>query len=553
MSGSPPMLRRTGDAVALVTLLVPYALLAHRFWFVTDDAYISFRYARHWAMGMGLRFNPDDAQPVEGFSNFLWVALATLCESVGIPPEQVLLWLSFSCGALLLIWVFRVLRDTGLDPLASLVATAFAGWSPAYALHASTGLETLPYSLVMFALFHRLVIREQGIDMRGALICGVALTLLRVEGFFWWILMLALCSATRARAGQDWRRPVAILATCAVLLAVAVTAARVLHFGDPIPNTVRAKAGFGPERLARGFAYLAHFLTTFVTPAAFLVAAPWCGYRSLTPRTTAAIGMALAIWGYAVAVGGDFMAMGRFLVPSLAFVALTIGAALAQIDRQRVPVLGIALVTLMVGFLPAWNLHLAPERLRSHFHIHGATPYITDYERFVFQRENALRWVRRGQALARFSDPSPRPSVVLGAIGATGYYSGLTVFDQHGLIDREVARQPVKSGAIPGHERYVSPGFFLARSPTFLFAELSDGASPAAIARTLQRNAQVLRKAGLEESYVPRALRLDGPEERQHPEYLLVGQRIPAGRDPDRAWRRYERTQTQLSGSGATR
>ena len=39
-----------------VTLLgLPYIYLVHRFWFVTDDAFISFRYARNLAAGHGLR------------------------------------------------------------------------------------------------------------------------------------------------------------------------------------------------------------------------------------------------------------------------------------------------------------------------------------------------------------------------------------------------------------------------------------------------------------------------------------------------------------------
>ena len=51
-----------------------------RFWFLCDDAYISFRYARNWAMGFGLRYNLGDHVPVEGYSNFLWVAWAAVFE-----------------------------------------------------------------------------------------------------------------------------------------------------------------------------------------------------------------------------------------------------------------------------------------------------------------------------------------------------------------------------------------------------------------------------------------------------------------------------------------
>ncbi len=59
---------------------VPYALLVHRFWFVTDDAFISFRYARNLVLGHGLRFNPGEHLPVEGYSNFLWVLICAVFE-----------------------------------------------------------------------------------------------------------------------------------------------------------------------------------------------------------------------------------------------------------------------------------------------------------------------------------------------------------------------------------------------------------------------------------------------------------------------------------------
>ena len=64
-----------GTPGARVRVALPWLLLAsgaavlavhvRTYAFVTDDAYISFRYARNWAQGAGLVFNPGDA-PVEG-------------------------------------------------------------------------------------------------------------------------------------------------------------------------------------------------------------------------------------------------------------------------------------------------------------------------------------------------------------------------------------------------------------------------------------------------------------------------------------------------------
>lgn len=49
--------------------LVLLGYLAHVTWFLTDDAFISFRYARNLLEGHGLVFNPGEY--VEGYSNFL--------------------------------------------------------------------------------------------------------------------------------------------------------------------------------------------------------------------------------------------------------------------------------------------------------------------------------------------------------------------------------------------------------------------------------------------------------------------------------------------------
>ncbi|MBD3195357.1 MAG: hypothetical protein GF317_09895 [Candidatus Lokiarchaeota archaeon] len=43
--------------------------------FITDDAFISFRYSKNLANGYGIVFNPNTDNPVEGYSNFLWVVL----------------------------------------------------------------------------------------------------------------------------------------------------------------------------------------------------------------------------------------------------------------------------------------------------------------------------------------------------------------------------------------------------------------------------------------------------------------------------------------------
>ena len=97
-------------------------VLSYLSWFITDDAFIAFRYVRNFVEGHGLVFNPGEH--VEGYSSFLWVLeLAAIWKIFGLPPEDVAQWLSvgYTAGviALLLWWVHRD---------ATLLNCGLAGW-----------------------------------------------------------------------------------------------------------------------------------------------------------------------------------------------------------------------------------------------------------------------------------------------------------------------------------------------------------------------------------------------------------------------------------------
>ena len=80
-------------ALSFVPWLVLLGWLASVAWFITDDAFISFRYARNLLEGHGLVFNPGEY--VEGYTNFLWVLeLAAIWGLLGIRPEDAAQWLS---------------------------------------------------------------------------------------------------------------------------------------------------------------------------------------------------------------------------------------------------------------------------------------------------------------------------------------------------------------------------------------------------------------------------------------------------------------------------
>ena len=66
-------------SVRLVLLGLAVGVLAYvgyrLFFFITDDAFIAFRYINNQKLGYGLVWNPPPFQPVEGYTSWLWIVL----------------------------------------------------------------------------------------------------------------------------------------------------------------------------------------------------------------------------------------------------------------------------------------------------------------------------------------------------------------------------------------------------------------------------------------------------------------------------------------------
>src|SRR5713226_6094624 len=75
------------------------------FWFLTDDAYIAFRYVYNSRLGFGYVWNAPPFKPVEGYTSFLWIVLLDIIWRVtGIDPpgSANVVALIFAAGTLLL-------------------------------------------------------------------------------------------------------------------------------------------------------------------------------------------------------------------------------------------------------------------------------------------------------------------------------------------------------------------------------------------------------------------------------------------------------------------
>ena len=276
-------LRRT--PVLLILACAPWLVvlgwLAAVSWFLaTDDAFISFRYARNLIDGHGLVFNVGER--VEGYSNFLWtLELAAIWRVFGIPPEDAAPWLSVAFTAATLAsmawWIARLpnLQHRRLVMWMSLglvcSSATFAVWT------SGGGLETRQFTF--FIVLAVVLLTTYRNSRRGLLAASTSLalaSLTRPEGpliavscFAWFILQSILSPKrtpvdqtegspasptthagafvvhplTRIRSIADrisWRDLLCLIAPFAVIVC-AHFLFRYAYYGEWLPNTYYAK------------------------------------------------------------------------------------------------------------------------------------------------------------------------------------------------------------------------------------------------------------------------------------------------------------------------
>ena len=403
----------------------------------SDDAYISYRYARSLATGHGLTFNPGER--VEGYSNLLHVALLApvflFARDAAAHPVSVALSLIFAVAALALF--HRRVRARHGPLAAAAAALLFAAW-PALWLWTASGMETALVLLLQVALWAE-VTREDGEDEARALIVVIVLLVLaRADGFVsagLGVTFLALRGDRRARAAS-----IALAASMAVLVAI-----RLVYYGHPLPNTYYAKVS-GPlaARIADASGQLADLaLQAGLLPYLVILVVAAFGWRGRRPpyEPLFAAGW-LAYWIY---VGGDVFGE-RFLL-----VLVPLGAAVLArwiADGRR----GLAAVALGVALL---------------FQV---APLVSD-RRFRYASARYDRWVELGRLL---SHPEHRGrTLAIDAAGKAPYYSRLPTIDMLGLTDAHIGHRPAARFSV-GHNKH-DADYVLSRNPDFIATWIDEG------------------------------------------------------------------------------
>lgn len=458
-------------------ILVGIGVLMFGVWkyagFLTDDSFISLRYAQNLLDGNGLVWNHGER--VEGYSNFLFVMLVSALGFAGFDlvfASQCLGVASFLVTLGYLIWKFRVWRRDYLnnDVVCTLPAL-ITGTAYCMIIWSFGGLETALFS---FLVTVGVLTAQDGLNrrLREAVFAGFILglaTLTRPDGALFLgiasVFYFVLCVRYKTISAK---RILALVVPFAVIVG-AHEIWRIAYYGQLVPNTWYVKGDLSWDKIDMGWRYVVGFVVT--QPSLLPLLALSLGFRAVTRtwnlRLSFLAAMIVAYTLYIVAIGGDHMLAYRPLVAVIPLTAVTIVLALEPVMRGlRGWVVGVIFLLFAIGQI------VFPGR-----GIQGA------------ERPDGASYC--GRIVGDYiRDNWPDGSLVaLNSAGATPYYArDIRFLDMLGLNDTAIARRRnipmlLPYQAVPGHAkgdgRYV-----FERRPDYIIAGPSNG-SDIRRARTL--------------------------------------------------------------------
>lgn len=444
--------RQVAYAVALpaVAALAARALTGPR---PIDDAYITFRYARSMAEGMGLVYNPGEW--VLGTTAPLWALfLAGLARLTGtaIPVLAASSSALFDAvNAALLAWLCLRL---GLGPLTAALAGLTWAVNPFSAGFAASGMESSAFVLVMLGSLCLAAARRDALAaFAGGLGVGI-----RPEAALLVVAAVTWCAWREHRV--PWRAGLA-----GALPIACWAAALVVLYGSPIPQTVLAKQVAYPPRPA------------FENLAAFALQAGLPGWSTfMLNALPPGVAWVVAVLGAVTLLLGLRRALplvpasGFAWQPFALFWALYVGAYVVAGLRG-----GRLWPWYLVPLVPAWVL---VAQAAAHTASRGGGRWLLALP--LLWQLPAINWtapfLANGADLSRermylalgdeLRRALPEDAVIAAPeIGALGYASRLRILDTVGLVSPAVLRFYPPTGQLAGADNMIPPAAIAALRP----------------------------------------------------------------------------------------
>lgn len=474
--------------------------------FIQDDAYTSFRYAKNFAEGNELVFNPGER--VEGYTNFLWVMILGLFyfldhnHILTLDLESISQFLSilFSVSALVLTYflsraIFK--RDDIQKSLIENIIDEMLHLTPAFLLSISTPLiywgvsameTTLFVSLTLLSILIYLQNECKNHPSLSFVIVSVLNSLLRPEGMIVFILILLhkifynyllhqekrFLSRIRAVIDKTLIKEI-LLFSLPLLIYICF---RMIYYGYPLPNTFYAKTDFSFEFIIRGMRYFYAYAEAYLLYGFVLLFPLVLFLDKKNIKELLLLFWIIVAWtALNILIGGDVLPIHRFFLPIMPVIFIlfikTISYLIKLIFHRRL-IYASATLTFIVLILLAGNINYSKQRsmmMEKRAYESGLVKKMKIYANWVNVQNE-----RKGRQI----------SVAMSTIGSFSYFANTRVIDIVGLTDEYIAHHPKEVEGIDEElpvlwkERHYNADYVLSQQPDYII--FPAGAKPSAFA-----------------------------------------------------------------------
>jgi arabinofuranosyltransferase len=450
---------RHAGFILLVLVFLTYAAIfiyrtsfvinGERYFSLFDDAMVSMRYARNFAAGNGIVWNPGGDR-VEGYTNPLWMAYMALVHLLPLAESKTSLVVQSTAGVLLAVNLWYVyLIALRIANGSSRVALGAAALTASYLPINNWSLQGMEVSalvpLTTFCILQAIKSLELNTFPKSMyLLLGIG-TWVRLDVTVMLGAFLAfMFFSDRPRRWKHFAWGVTVLAiACGVQ-----TAIRLWYYGDLAPNTYYLKIAGIPwtVRAIRGLWVLAQFAWN-ANP--FLFALPFVLLLQRDRRIALILWIAVAQFGYSVYVGGDaweyWGGSNRYICPVMPAFFVLLAYALDLLISGFLDELSGRRFALVRGTLAgsasfAFTIALAIGTMNS---IHGvaALAEASLIHPPLHSGQGGENQMDVEQALALRDATGPAATVAVMRAGTIPYFSNRTAVDLLGKNDRHIAHE----------------------------------------------------------------------------------------------------------------
>lgn len=444
-------------AVFLILRIIPLLNIN----LLMDDAYISFRYAKNLSEGFGLVFN--QGENVEGYTNFLWTIILSLCISIGLSVLKSSVVLSFISALgtmyIMVLMVYKLEYFSKQKWLAGLFSVSIFSLMGSQARYVMSGMEThLFIFLLSLSIYSFFYLKK---DFITGIFFGLS-SLCRPEGVLYLgiIILFILLSGKR-----QYDRLIQIVLGFSLLF-IPHLIWRFSYYGFLFPNTYYAKAsGFSFQRIIRGFSELIWVLNHwFYWPYLFLTFSAFFLINKNKIFSQFCV-LILVNFIYFIFVGGDFVIWfgPRFLLPLLPLSIIVIlsvvweGTVAIRINKIKVFLLRFIIFSCVLVLT-----------------LNYSWPTLSDKLTHFSHQMQGLRELSYWMI-----DNLPKTTkLATDAAGIIPFYTNFYTIDMYGLTDIHIAHLPIQTGlGTIAHEKY-DPEYVLNQEPDCIFSWINMNGEP---------------------------------------------------------------------------